>query len=202
MKIIYDNLEDSRQKLIGTYCLYDGKAVMIKNVNDDDNAGPAKYKVSASTIFNGRMAHFELADPKFNFQNLNIGYVARADGFAAIWYYRKPLRQYRQGLRSDQVGMKFSSRRFADVGFNDYKSVAAMLENKYPNFKEVSDRLRANEIIIGAFHKNFAASFDDIHEDVIIEYKGVRVGHSTHPSKFQLVPNYEFLKEHLQEAIA
>ena len=76
-----------------------------------------------------------------------------------------------------------------------------MLEGVYPSYSQVESALRGNEIRIGAFDRNFAASFDELHEDIIIEYKGVIVGHSVGKKEFRLKPIHEHLQESLMEAV-
>ena len=206
MKLLYDNYDDAKQKLAGTFCMYDGRAVIVKSIYHPDPGIIAEnpngdFIIGGNIAYNGRAFKCLLSDPKFDFSSFNLGYVNRDDGFASAWYYRRAVRQYRQGLKNDQVSIRYSARKYAEVGFQHTKSVALMLENKYPKFEEIEEGLRSKQTAIGAFHKNFAATYDDIHDDLIIEYKGKPIGHSISRNTFKLVDDQKHLTEHLMEAV-
>lgn len=206
MKLLYDNYEDARNKLLSTFCMYDGKAVYIKALYNPDRDVIADnpnntFIIIGNYVYNGRQFKCLLDDPKFNFSTFNLGYAVRQDGHGGAWFYRRAIRQYRQGLKSDQVAVSYSSRRLADITFADTKAVATMLENKYPTFETVEEFLRSKTHSIGAFHKNFAATFDEIHDDLVIEYKGKPVGHSISRKDFRLTDDAKHLTEHLMEAV-
>ena len=204
MTLLYDNLEDAKTKLQGTFCMYDGKAAIVRAVDlvDDLPANERKYRIHGSYGFNGRAFHCTLDDPKFNYRDFNLGYAVREDGLGAVWYYRRPIRQYQQGLNSKQVHYKTSRRELANVNFQHTKAISLMLENKYPTCEEVADSLRSGLEVIRAFHKDFAATHDPIHGDLILEYKGEQIGHTTGKNAFKLMDRYTHLREPLMEAIA
>ena len=206
MKLLYDNMDDARNKLVGTFCMYNQKAVAVKHVwypDDDmikDNPNN-EFIIGGNNLYNGRSFKCLLGDKDFDFSNLNIGYACREDGQAAAWYYRRPMRQYRQGLKNDQVNMKYSQRRYAEISFAHSKAIALMLENKYKSFEEIEEEIRSKTALIGAFHKNFAATYDEIHDDLIVEYKGKPIGHSISRNNFRLIDEAKHLTEHLMEAV-
>lgn len=201
MKCGYDNLEDARSKLMGTYCLYNDKAVNVKGVNiaPGQHADTGVYVVYGTYMTSGKEFNCSLDDPKFNCSDFNIGYVNRHT--SAAWFYRNPAKQYKQGLRYDQVGLKCSNRQYGMMDFKSGKAVAAMLENTYPSFQEAVKLLKDQEANIIAFHRNFAMTYDRVHEDFILEYKGVNIGYTSNLEEFKLLNEHGHLYESLKEAI-
>lgn len=197
MKLGYDNIEDVKGKLLNTYCLYKNKAVTIKLIQQGDSE--ESYIAHSTSMFNGRTVLFDINDPEFNCSHYNIGYVNH--GKAGAWFYRVPLKQYRQGLRHDQVRMRYSNAVFSQTPFQPGKGVCSMLENSYPSFKSSAELLKEGEVGIMAFHKNFAMTYDSIHKDFILEYKGTRIGFTKDMKQMQLMEEREYLAESLKEAI-
>lgn len=197
MKLKYDNLEDAKMKLVGTYCMFKGKAVVIKLLECEPGTTD-KYVVHGTYMATSRGFTCSIDDPNFNCSNYNIGYINVMR--AAAWFYRIPLKQYRQGLRHDQVGIKYSQRAFADITFQPSKPLCSMMENSYPNFKTSSELLKAQEANIVAFHKDFAMTFDSIHKDFILEYKGANIGFTNNLKDMSLTEEYKHLTESLKEA--
>lgn len=200
MKCGYDNLEDARNKLVGTYCMYNDKAFVLKQVllvNPATDDG--KYLIVGSYMMSGREINCQIDDPKFNCSDYNIGYVNRLT--SAAWFYRQPMKQYKQGLRYDQIGLKCSSRQFGMVDFKASKAIGAMLENTYPTFQQAVKTLKAQEAVIVAFHRNFALTYDRVHEDFILEYKGVNIGYTSNCEEFKLLNEHGHLYESLKEAV-
>lgn len=196
MKLGYDNLEDTKTKLIGTYCLHAGRAFTVKAI---DEGPPGKYTVTGSLMANGRMVQCDVNDPQFNCSEYNIGYINRMN--CAVWFYRIPVKQYKQGLRYDQVNQRASKRDYHGVEFKPSQALGDMLENKYPKFGAAATLLRQGEANILAFHRNWAMTWDRLHDDFAIEHKGVPVGCASSPDKFKLVPEAEHLVEALKEAM-
>ena len=196
MKLKYDNIEDVKVKLASTYCMYKGKAVLVKLI---ELVSEEKYNAHGSYMFNGRSFVCDIDDPDFNCSNYNIGYVNTMK--AGAWFYRVPLKQYKQGLRHDQVRMRYTNQAFSDIQFSAGKSVCAMLENNYTKFKSAAELLREGEANIVAFHKNFAMIHDSVHKDFILEYKGVNIGFTKDLKNMELMEEYAHLHESLKEAI-
>jgi len=196
MKLNYDNLEDASSKLVGTYCLYKGKAITVKVISE---VAENTFLFTASSMRDNKTVTGGIDEPEFNCSDYNIGYVNRLT--AATWFYRMPYKQYKQGLKQDQLGKVASSLEFSNVEFKHSAVVANMLENKYPTFTHALKALDDKEAKIMAFHKNFAATFDPLHEDYIIEYKGNKVGHTTNYGRgVKLLPEWEYILESLKEA--
>jgi hypothetical protein len=201
MKLNYDNLEDAKTKLVSTYCLYKGRAVSVKQLEEapDGPNGFKRFLAYAGYLSTGRSVTFYIDDPDFNCSDYNIGYLNTIS--RAAWFYRIPMKQWKQGLRSDQVRCRYSNRMFGDITFNG-KGVVNMLENIYPTVDEAAALLREQEANIVAFHKNFALTYDRIHNDFILEYKGVHIGHTSNDLKtHKLMAEYEHLAESLKEVM-
>lgn len=199
MKLKYDNLDDAKTKLFGTYCMFKDKAFVVKLVELEPGT-VNKYVVQGSYMGSGRGITCSIDDADFNCSNYNIGYVNVMR--AAAWFYRIPFKQYRQGLRHDQVGVKYSQRAFSDITFQPGKPLCAMLENSYPDFETSSGLLRAQEANIVAFHKDFAMTLDHIHKDFILEYKGANIGFTNNLKDMNLTEEYKHLTESLKEAVS
>ena len=200
----FDNIDDVQSKFHQTICYYENKVVLVKgaNLRADNFGNPLMTK------FDLVIAHYQaknktigLEDPKFNYTEYNLGYAN--SGLYSIWWYRKPVKQYKQGLRPEQMGFSASIEIYDKIDpFGFHKSCVDMLENNYPDLNAIEKPLRDTAVNTIAFHKDFALSFDRIHEDFILEYKGNKIGASTNKSlsEFRLLSEYKHLAEALQEA--
>lgn len=199
--ILYDNFEDVRAKLLNTMCYYKGKAIFIKDIQHDAE-DPNDFILVYVTVDNRNRKHVKLSDPGLNYLNFNLGYVTY-NGVGAVWWYRIPQRQYRQGLKRDQLGIVSpNARGLQGLEFNFDRNVVNMLENKYPKFGEVAEQVRDFNDRSVAFHRDFATSWDRIHRDYIIEYKGRPIGSATDTQNFKLIDEYQHLTEAFKEAVA
>lgn len=214
----YDNLEDVRAKLNGTLCFYAGKAILVKECYTGqqgiDNEMFAKEYLAKFPKFDpkkdfavslmepgGRAKRFVLlSDPLLNYMDFRLGYVNHAQ--VAVWWYRQPIRQYKQGLKHEQLGYQCSNKAYqGHFDFSFSRPVADMMENTYPVFADAVGRVKAGDANICAFHKNFAVSWDVVHQDVILEYKGRQIGHSAGTNSFKLMEDCQHLTEALKEAM-
>jgi hypothetical protein len=192
----YDNLEDAKVKLFQTYCLYKGRAFIVKDVA---LVADKKFMVMGTSLASGRTVECMIDDPEFNCSNYNIGYVNQYH--AAAWFYRIPLKQYRQGLRHCQVRLKASKSAYRDMSLGANKAVGRMLENDYPAFDEACGLIKEGTAEIIAFHKDFAMTYDGIHRDFLIEYKGENIGYTHDGKDFKLMDERSHLIEALKEAV-
>jgi hypothetical protein len=198
MKCGYDNLDDARSKLLTTYCYYNGRAVYVKYVNPvDPIIDNGKYTVGGHHMTDNTPFDCNLEDPLFNCADYNIGYVNNR--LQALWFYRLPLKQYKQGLRWDQIQSKGTLSAMKVADFKALKPVGLMLENKYPTFQQAVSNAKAGVHV--AFHKNFAMSYDSVHEDFIVAYKGVDIGHTKNCEDFKILKQFGHLYESLKEAV-
>lgn len=203
LKLGYDNLQDASSKLVGTFCMYKGKAIVVKDVQttDPDGYDKGEYRVYWNDMEHGRTGTpFLMEDPEFNCSHYNLGYVNRMQ--AASWFYRLPQKQWKQGLRHDQLGQKVSARQYyGAVEFRASPWVGQMLEDLYPSFKEAIELLKRDKAEIVAFHRNFAAKYNRMHQDFVVEYKGDEIGVTHDAHTFKLTDRYQHLNESLQEAV-
>jgi hypothetical protein len=194
--LLYDNLEDAKTKLVNTICTHQGKAVLVNKVSEVEK--PGNFIISCVQTNVRSHISVNLADPDFNYMKFNIGYSNH--GHSAGWWYRIPVKQYRQGLKSEQMRLNVSNPHFRDIEFQFNRPIADMVENKYPSFVEAEVMLKRGEAHILAFHKDFACTWDEIHHDLIVEYKGKKIGSMISPNNFKLLSDYTFLTEALREA--
>lgn len=198
MNLKFDNVEDARAKLNGTYCYFKGQAIIVKNVEKHPENG--RYYMRTTNLNGGVGPTVFTDDPDFNCYDYNLGYVNWMH--SVVWYYRAPARQYRQGLRSDQVRSICANGDGRDrAGFAASQNLANMLENVYPRAEEVKHLIESGEYQVVAFHKNFAAKWDRIHGDFIVEYKGKLIGHTKDFHDFKLMEEYVHLTEAIREAV-
>lgn len=195
----FDNLDDVMGKFNGTICYYDGKPVMVKSAMPGETEKEFLLIIAGAT---GRGKTIKLEDKAFNYRDYNIGYVN--SGTIAPWWFRKPMRQYKQGLKKDQMGWRFGTPgAMLQEHFGFSRPFLNMLENAYPNREQVKKHLMGGEMNTMAFHRDFAVSYDAIHEDYILEHRGVKVGTSIggNLNQFKLIEAHKHLAETVQEAI-
>lgn len=195
----YDNIEDVRSKLLGTIVYYNETPVVVKDVQQSLEK---TFDVFFTKSFFGR--GFEsrpLTDPGFNFSRFNIGY-ANYGANGAVWWYRQPAKQYQQGLKANQLSYRTTAgASHVGVMFKVSQPIEQMLLNKYPNFDEALKAVHGlDDTVAIAFHKDFAVSWDKIHKDALLEYKGKLVGHMPN-SEIKLIDEFQHLYEPCKEAI-
>lgn len=206
MKIKFDNIDDVRAKLLSTFCYYNDKAVYIKAIDQAQDMGDGKidFNLACYPVGGSSSDRFviKLSDKKFRCSDYNLGYANFANGSAAVYYSRIPTRQYRQGLIASQLRTTMSDPQFGnDSQFSSNKPIREMLENKYPNYDAVCKELSEGNWRIRAFHRDFALTWNRVHGDYIVEYKGTQVGHTVGTKEFKLMPDFKHLHEALMEAV-
>lgn len=193
----YDNIDDAKAKLDGTMAYYKGKAVFINHVTFDNDAQMIcnlKQMGVKNTII------VKLDAPELNYTRYNLGYVN--GNYCSVWWQRIPIKQYKQGLSKGQVAPKASNSGFYDYAEFAYNNaVVSMLENSYPDIEECSAKLKAQEVAARAFHKDFGFTWDHLHKDLVLEYRGTKIGIMSKLGTFDLADDYQYLKEALKEAI-
>ncbi len=193
---VFDNLDDVQTKFSGTICYYDDKAVLVKSASVPLEK-PGQYFLGICAL-NGRAKPIELTDPKFRYRDYNLGYANV--GVYSVWWYRRPIRQYSQGLKRNQMGY-LTSGIMPDDSFNFARPYTAMLENSYPSIDDCQKLLVDQKAQVVAFHRDFALSQDIIHNDFILEYRSKKIGATTASRKLRLSKEANYLREALKEAI-
>jgi hypothetical protein len=202
----FDNLADLQAKFDTSIVMYGGKACVVKqSLHQLDPAGNhiKEQYMFVVCAYGGRNKTVKLEDPLLSWKDYNIGYANTKQ--TAAWWYRVPLKQFRQGLRREQMGyLHPSPYHMPNENFGMNKQFVSMLENDYPSLDQCEQILKDQVSETIAFHKNFALSWDDLHEDFILECKGKRVGVSINNclTEYRLKPEFGYLAESLQEAIA
>jgi len=200
MKVKFDNIDDVVAKFHNTICIYDGLPVRVENVvHSEKNQGSFALLVKHPN--GGPATLVEIDDPKLLYRDYNLGY-ANIDT-VATWWYRRPLKQYQQGLKRNQVSCLCTSSldHIPDDGFGFTKNYIKMLSNIYPTLDECRVMVTEGNRISAAFHRDFAISFNHLHGTYTLEFRGKRVGISPDLKTFKLAPNCEHLSETLQEVL-
>lgn len=201
----FDNLEDVSGKFVGTICYYGKDPILIETAQKTVVKDAIGFQLLAR---NGtKLFEFLVDDKEFRFRDFAVGYANHNSG--AVWWYRKPVKQFRQGLRKDQMFHRQTvNNNGVGIDFGYSRSVIAMLRNEYPSLEAAMKAVRdgaAPEIgFFGskAFHPNFAIAYDELHEDYILENRGVRVGLIRPDRTLRLTPDYKHLIEETSEVIA
>lgn len=204
MAVAIDLIEDVNQKFTNTVVMYKHKAVSVKVVlhNPDKNG---EFILQAVAPNARSYTEINLNDPDLNYQTFNIGYAN--DGMYAAWWYRRPQKQWQQGLKASQMGWKVSNQGAGpNNNFTLSKPFVNMLENSYPSIEECKKLLMGGDDALKyhavAFHRDFALSYDELHEDYLLEYHGIRIGTSidSQLKQFKIKSEARHLIEALQEA--
>lgn len=196
----FDILDDVSVKFTGTVVMYEKKAALVKGATYD----PDKLnQFILQTALQGSRStvNINLNDPDLDYKNYRIGYCN--GGTYCSWWYRKPHKQWAQGLKSGQMGWRISAdggHAHDNFGFN--KPFINMLEGIYPDIETVKKSLIDKSVMALAFHKDFALSYDQIHDDFVLEYHGTQIGASIDRElkQFKIMPEARHLMEALQEA--
>lgn len=197
----YDNLEDAKAKLLNTVVYYDEVPVLVKDVVQDPYSDGGFQIVFTQSLIGRGLETKPIASSGFNFTRFNIGYANYAHG--ALWWYRLPAKQYQQGLKGNQLSYKgVGVQSQLGTSFKPSQTIELMLLNKYPDFDDALKTIRssADEGMSVAFHKDFAMSWDKIHKDLLLEYKGKLIGHMP-GNDIKLIDEFEHLYEPCKEAI-
>ena len=201
LRLGYDNLSDAKSKLESTYCLYGGKAIVVRQVycHPDPGTDTGEYFAKCAYLESGRGLTIDINDPEFNCSDFNIGYM-NINGQAA-WFYRSPAKQWQQGLKSNHFYSISSKLGNNAVSFKNGAALAAMLENRYSHIIPASQALKTVDYSVIAFHRNFAMSYDRIHEDYIFEYKGVPFAFTKDFQNIGIKDDFKHLSESLSEVM-
>jgi hypothetical protein len=194
----FDLLDDVNQKFVNTIIMYDKKALLVKGAI----LAPAGEFIIQAVGYNTKtLTHINLKDPVLNYTNYNIGYCN--GGQYAAWWYRQPHKQWSQGLKHNQMGWVLSApNTIVHDAFNFSRPFINMLEGIYPDIETVKKSLIDQQVGALAFHKDFALSYDTIHDDFVLEYHGTKIGASIDRElkQFKIMPEARHLIEALQEA--
>lgn len=192
----FDNLNDVNSKFINTICYHNNEPVFVKAAfhGDDD---PTQFILSVAK-YGEESKIVEVHDPAFRYRDYNLGYCNHG---TATWWYRRPSRQYQQGLKPEQV------RFYTETGYGQPKSnfgfikpYIQMLSNNYMSLEEAKKFTRDGKMMVAAWHRDFAVMWNAADSMYYIEYRGSRIGALTIAGKPILTPEAQYLQEALQEA--
>lgn len=199
----FDNLDDVNSKFAGTIIYFEKEPVVVKN-GAPSAVHEGKFDLHITGL-NNRIKAVPLDDPGVRYRDYNLGYANH--GAHTAWYYRRAVRQYRQGLKRDQLGYRVSNSSYemeTQGGAFQYSGAFIdMLVDKYPHREQIKELLVDNKAYAVAFHRDFALAYDVLHEDFILEYRGTKIGCSINKklSEYKLLAEHNHLRESLQEAL-
>jgi hypothetical protein len=195
----FDNLNDVTAKFVGTICYYKDEPVYVKAAFHDDD-DPKLFRLSVARL--GENSEIiDLHDPEFRYYGYNIGY-SNGPG-CATWWYRRPAKQYQQGLKAEQLRF-FSETGLGQpkTGFQFNKTYINMLKNSYISIEEAKKLTRDGNTHSAAWHRDFAISWSPVNSLYLLDYRASQIGTFGAYTPIDLFPQAEYLKETLHEALA
>ena len=198
--LLYDNLKDAQDKLLGTICMYKGRACLVREVipHNPDNTPP--FGLTLAFRNTRSLTRTTTDDKDFDFRHFKLGYAHHSGVIA--WWYRKPVKQYKQGLRQDQVKAVLSKpEHYRGIAWDWSQDIVDMLENSYPSLGTCQKMLMDGENSAMAFNRDFGLSYDKIHKDYIFEHRGRLVGQTSNFKNFTLLEEFKYLNESLKEIL-
>lgn len=194
----FDNLQDVNAKFVGTVCYYQNEPVYVKTAfHDDDDA--KMFRLSVAKL-NEPSEIIDLHDPDFKYTGYCIGY-ANGPGLAT-WWYRRPAKQYQQGLKAEQLRF-FSETGLGQpkAGFQFIKCYVNMLKNNYLSLEEAKKLVRDGKAHSAAWHRDFAVSWKPEDNQYLLDYRANNIGVFGSKSPIELFPQAKYLTETLHEAL-
>lgn len=179
-----DDIKYARQRLNETYVQYDGKVVLVKDIEGRGKKSMAIIEAEDD----GKLTAVPLAD--LNIRSLNIGYVNSR--FGACYFCRKPMREdWRQGHR-DRNTFNIGGR--AHLSHMSKGELTKAVNNNYPSLKEAFDISKM--VGSAAFNKKFALTSDGH-----LLYRDHMIGSITLQGDYSLANKYTYLNEYVQEVV-
>lgn len=196
----YDNERDAASYLGNSIILYDGKPVIVGEVQRVPIQ--RSFVIQLMPLPKGSPFSTTLDDPKLNMLNIRLGNVTWGDN---VYYLERiPIRAYKQGITSNNVNIvgPTGNLRSRDIlgelrttpGFVD------MMMGVYPTAAEVKKKLVAAGVRKAiAVSRQFALSYNPDLEEFSLVYKGETVARSS-DTRFKLPSRYQHLREFLMES--
>lgn len=194
----FDNLQDVSAKFVNTVCYYKGEPVHVKAAFHDDD-DPTVFRLSVTPL--GEPSQIiDIHDPEFKYTGYNIGY-SNGQGLAT-WWYRRPAKQYQQGLKAEQLRF-FTENGYGQpkTGFQFNKVYVNMLKNHYLSLEEAKKLVRDGKVLTAAWHRDFAVSWQEEDHQYHLDYRACSIGSFGAHTPIVLLPQAEYLKETLHEAL-
>ena len=190
---MWRSVEDAQMRLTGCVVRYKDDPVYIHSVNHSEARG---IYANLSILGSEDQIRKGVNDPEWDYRPIPTGYMNYASN--AFYITRIPIRKWKQGLHADNVVSLPATRRVMDlVRTVEFKSV---VKNLYPTFDDINTMIRLG-LKGGAFHRKFCLRGNMYAKTPMLEYMGEVVG-LVHDGKPELLPQFLFLTEELQEAVA
>lgn len=212
----YDTLEEAQSRLKGTLIYLGDSPIYVRDITDTANGTPyrrgmeQRFQLHYYTIGRDRRpGHVSLADPGLRQNNFKLGYCnidTNPLGFGVVknrtaYVTRIPTRRTKQGICQENLLLATTEREIGGVRFGDIhmtESVKDMLTGNYPSLDAACEAV-VNGSYSMAFHRHFAVSYDDFRGDMVLMYRGNKIGFGD-PDMITLGPQYQFCREAAIEA--
>lgn len=177
----FKDMEYANTRFSGTWVKKDKKLVYIHRIN-------LEGRVTYMTNDEGSHLHCDFG--KLDLSPVKLGY--RNMGTQSFYLYRLPIRQYKQGLRPENIGG--SNVRIQMYSLKDVNYI------KYPNIEQCLDRLENREAVRVAWSPKFSIMRSK--NEMNLLYKQHTVGNvNTENGKCLLHSKNLYLQESLEEAL-
>lgn len=195
---VYANTRDAAARLNNVILRINDEPCFIDNVTEGDlplvHYSPCDYAPRGG---NKKPKVVALKDlPKVaSLRNLTLGYINMP--YDAYYLRRIAAQTTKQSVCLNHIA-GLPEERFSEklTSFKD------MFNNVYPSFEEAKEELLSNEDEIQgrAFHKHFKLKYLQDMEEIVLEYKGYKIGIMTDNKKaIRLSRKMSWLKETLEE---
>lgn len=206
---MFDNLDDARQALSGTIVRYQNEAYYVNDVTGRvPNLLVSVYKIP---VVDGNRMDIRLDSPELDLKFSPYGYLniedRRSHDFKrAGWVSRIAARQYRQGAAEGNTNVNYDDgrSRFLSVYIRE-PGVAKLFSGAYPTIGEAVDELRRLGADNGfgfrpsiAIDRDIALAIDPFRTDVLLYYRGERVGWSDLQT-VMLPKRFHYLQQVMEE---
>jgi hypothetical protein len=150
---------------------YPIKVVGVNSYDDDDLPSIIGQTLDQGRIrfpLYGKGVEVKWAWPTLGMRNLGNG---------AGYFRRKAQRQFRRGVRENQLMIKYiGARHSSDRDFESQESLTEFFYPTYPTFEEAYELVRGGKFSARAFSRYLAIERGDNLTNIGLNYKGVIVG--------------------------
>jgi len=202
--------EDANQLVSNSIVYISGAPVWVEAITGGSSKSGftgVAYELPFNVNGEHKAVPLNLNDPAVQYDKFNVGYYNNR-GQAAIYLERGSVRQYAQGLTAQQVRRRVFQEKNGSFGYDKFGFRDAlydphflnMLANKYPSFDEAAKKVKDGSATTLAFTRYLAVGLDSFRGDLILYYKGQRIGWSSDAINVMLPKDFQHLREILDNS--
>ncbi len=215
----YDTLEEAQSRLKNTIIYYEDEPVYVRDIVDTRHGQPYgrgqedRFTLHYYTLGRDRKGGSDtLANPAFRQNNFKLGYFNIGSGVPGTepgseklrtgYLTRITTRRTKQGICQENLMVVPTERDLGNLRFGDMhlsQPVKDMLTGTYMSPEAAASHVVDRGSFSAAFHRHFAFSYDDFREDIVLLYRGHKIGFGD-CEEITLGPQYKFCREAALEA--